>query len=76
MLEFVLEGYLDKVCDWIFDVVVDVYLKEMLEVCVVCEILVIMNCIVIVGEICGLVMIMKDYIVYFVCMVVKDIGYE
>lgn len=80
IFEFVLEGYLDKVCDCIFDVVFDVFFVEELEVCVVVEIFVIINCVVIGGEV-GLFDLdkFKDYmgkIDVIICVCIKDIGYE
>lgn len=76
IFESVFEGYFDKVCDCVLDVIVDFFLLKDLEVCVVCEILMIINQIILVGEVCCVGVILDDEIEVVVCNVVCDIGYE
>lgn len=51
ILEFVMEGYLDKICDQIFDSILDEILKKDFNVCVVCEMFVIIGLVFVSGEI-------------------------
>lgn len=52
MFEFVIEGYLDKICDQILDSIFDGFLVKDCGFCVVVEMLVIIGFVYVVGEIC------------------------
>lgn len=72
MLELVIEGYFDKICDQILDVVLDVILEKDLYVRVVCEVVVIIGFVLVMGEI-----IIKCYvdILKIVRDIIREIGY-
>lgn len=72
ILEFVLEGYFDKVVDQIFDVLVDYFIVFDFQLKVVCEIFVIIGQVVLVGEVKFNVYLDVQQIV---CDVINCIGY-
>lgn len=74
--EFVFEGHFDKICDRIFDVMVDMYLMVVSESRVGVEIFVITNRIVFVGEVRGSDFIICSMMEDVVRICVKEIGYE
>jgi S-adenosylmethionine synthetase len=74
--ESVSEGHPDKVCDRISDEIVDMYLAQMPEARVACEVLATTNRVVIAGEVRGSETITKDMVIEKARYAIKDIGYE
>lgn len=74
--ELVIEGYFDKICDVISDLVLDVFLVVDLCLCVVVEMLVIIGQVYVVGEVIILVKEVFVDIINMVCVWIFEIGYD